>query len=288
LRFCVPSATSRCLVAAAVALAATVLAAAPAGAAVAPGGLGAPGKVALADVTCVAKCVDTHKVTPGAKVRVRGVAMDQVRHVAFRGASGPVMAAPLLRSEKATTARVPRGALSGRPFVIDTTGKRSRRSPHRLYVLPPSAVPEAIFPIRGPHSFWDGFGAGRGHQGADIGARCGTPLVAALPGKVTRRATHAAAGNYLVIKAEGIKAELVYMHMARPALRRPGQVVGAGQAGGYVGVSGNASGCHLHFVDWQGRYWGGGSPVDPVPYLREWDGDGDAPARRARRAASTG
>lgn len=259
---------------------AAAILASPAGAAVAPGGLGAPGEVALADVNCIARCVDTHKVTPGAKVRMRGIAMDRVQKVAFRGASGPVLTRPLRRSESAATARVPKGALSGRPFVIDTTGKRSRRSPHKLFVLPASAIPDAIFPVRGPHAFWDGFGAGRGHQGVDIGARCGTPLVAALPGKVTRRATHPAAGNYLVIGVTGLNVEIAYMHLARPAEVRPGQSVGAGQAVGVVGDSGNASGCHLHFEYWEGRYWRGGSPVDPEPYLREWEGK-----RRAKRGA---
>lgn len=259
--------------------------AAPAAAAVAPGGLGAPGEVALADVSCVARCVDTHKVTPGATVRVRGVAMDRVDRVAFRGASGPVLARPLQRSEKAATARVPSGALSGRPFVIDSAGKRSRRSPHKLYVLPPSAIPDAVFPVRGSYSYWDGFGASRGHQGVDVGARCGTPLVAALPGKVTRRATHSAAGHYVVIKVKGLNADIVYMHLAGPAQVRPGQSVGTGQPVGAVGDSGNASGCHLHFEYWIGRYWRGGSPVDPMPHLREWEGD--RRPRRSRRSAST-
>ena len=44
-----------------------------------------------------------------------------------------------------------------------------------------------IFPVRGPHQYWDGIGApraGHTHQGQDVGAACGTPLVAARGGRV--------------------------------------------------------------------------------------------------------
>ena len=41
-----------------------------------------------------------------------------------------------------------------------------------------------IFPINGKHTYGDGIGAGRGHQGQDVFADCGTKLVAARAGKV--------------------------------------------------------------------------------------------------------
>lgn len=268
------------------ALALSVLALAPAASAATAatvGGVGAAGTVAVADVTCVARCVDIRKATPGAKVRVRGLAMDQVSAVVFRGSAGPLQVAPLRSTEAAATARVPKGAISGRPYVVDATGAKSSRSPRKLYILPSAAIPAAVFPVRGPHSFWDGFGAGRGHQGVDIGTPCGTPLVAALPGKVSHRAYQGAAGNYLVIDVRGTNADIGYMHMARPGLVQPGQTVNAGQTVGYAGETGRASGCHLHFEYWIGRWWGGGSPVDPMPYLREWDAEGGAASKRRLR-----
>ncbi len=245
--------------------------AAGAGAAVPPGGVGAPGAVAIADVTCVAKCVDTHKATPGAKVRVRGLAMDEVTQVVFRGSAGPIQVPPLRSSEVVATARVPSGAISSRPYVIDSAGRQSSRSPRKLHILPATAIPTAIFPVRGPHSYWDGFGADRGHQGVDIGAACGTPLVAALPGTVTRRSYQSAAGNYVVIDVSGVDVDIAYMHLVRPGSVRPGQTVVAGQLVGHVGETGRASGCHLHFEYWQGTWWRGGTAVDAMPYLREWD-----------------
>lgn len=95
--------------------------------------------------------------------------------------------------------------------------------------------------------------------------------MAALPGKVRNRGYQAAAGNYLAIDAEGIDADIAYMHLSSPASVRLGQAVVAGQLVGHVGETGRATGCHLHFEYWLGPWWAGGAPVDPMPYLREWD-----------------
>lgn len=267
---CIRSSLTKRSLAALAAFFAVLAIARPAGAPAAVGGLGASGEVGIADVACVVRCVDTHKATPGSKVRLRGLAMDQVSEVVFRGAEGPIRVPPLRSTELALTVRVPPDARSSRPYVIDSAGSRSSRAPHKLYVLPRSAIPRSTFPVRGPHSYWDGFGAGRGHQGVDVGASCGTRLVAALPGTVSQRSYQGAAGNYVVIDVDGIDVEIAYLHMARPALVRPGQKVSAGQSVGFVGETGRASGCHLHFEYWSGRFWSG-TAVDPMPYLREWD-----------------
>ena len=47
------------------------------------------------------------------------------------------------------------------------------------------------------------FGGGRGHQGQDVFARCGTPLVAARGGRRKFKRYHSRAGNYLVIDGDG-------------------------------------------------------------------------------------
>ncbi len=136
---------------------------------------------------------------------------------------------------------------------------------------PPSSVSRQVFPVRGPHEYWDGFGAGRGHEGVDIGSPCGTPLVAVSAGKVRFVKYHARAGNYAVIDLKGSTLDVAYMHLREPAAVRPGQAVGAGQAIGFVGDTGNASGCHLHFEVWDGPYYGGGAAIDPMPLLESWD-----------------
>ncbi|MGD9734150.1 MAG: M23 family metallopeptidase [Solirubrobacterales bacterium] len=266
----------------ALALVASLLPASVAGAAVAPGGVGAGGQVALADVTCLKQCIDTHKATPGSTVRVRGLAMEQVSEVVFRGASGPIQVAPLKRTETVATAVVPTGAIAGRPYVIDAAGQESEPSPHKLFILPTTAIPAAIYPIRGAHKLWEGFGGTRNHQGADIGAACGTPLVAALPGRVESNEYEPRAGNYLVIDVKGVDADIIYMHMRAPSPLRVGQLVSAGQPVGNVGDTGNASGCHLHFEYWIGEAWLGGEAVDPVPFLDQWEAE-DGNSASARR-----
>ncbi len=134
---------------------------------------------------------------------------------------------------------------------------------------PPEAVPagRSIYPIRGAHEYWEGFGGARGHEGVDVGARCGTPLVAVQAGKVRFAKYHARAGNYVVIDLAASTLDVAYMHLSAPAAVIPGQTVVAGQPLGLVGDTGNASGCHLHFEVWEGAYYGGGAPIDPVPFL---------------------
>jgi murein DD-endopeptidase MepM/ murein hydrolase activator NlpD len=134
------------------------------------------------------------------------------------------------------------------------------------------------FPIQGPHrigmSANQRFGAarsGHSHQGQDVFARCGTPLVAAMGGKVKFKAFQSAAGNYLVIATdEGV--DHAYMHLKAPALVAKGDRVTTGQLLGYVGDTGDADGCHLHFEKWSAPGWyTGGQPVDPLADLQAWD-----------------
>jgi murein DD-endopeptidase MepM/ murein hydrolase activator NlpD len=136
----------------------------------------------------------------------------------------------------------------------------------------------AIFPVRGPHSFGtggDAFGAGRAghiHQGQDVLARCGTPLVAARGGTVIQRAFQSLAGNYLVIQDPITGQSNVYAHLRTPAIVRRGQHVETGQPIGVVGETGDATACHLHFELWTAPGWyQGGSPIDPLPTLKAWD-----------------
>lgn len=152
-------------------------------------------------------------------------------------------------------------------------------------VVPAGSAPGAVtkqfalldhfFPIRGKHDLGqsrvNGFGGGRGHQGVDMFARCGTPLAAARGGKVIMSAYQSRAGNYLVIqRADG--QSYAYMHMKQRSSLRAGERVVTGQPIGLVGQTGRADGCHLHFELWTAPGWyKGGSPIDPLPQLRAWD-----------------
>jgi len=135
-----------------------------------------------------------------------------------------------------------------------------------------------IFPIRGKHDFGGSeadFGSGRAghsHQGHDVFAECGTPMVAARGGRVQFKQYHAAAGNYVVIDGAGTDVDYAYMHLAEPSPFQTGDRVYTGQRIGSVGETGNARGCHLHFELWGAPGWyDGGKPFDPLASLEAWD-----------------
>jgi hypothetical protein len=134
------------------------------------------------------------------------------------------------------------------------------------------------FPIRGRHDYGSGeavFGAGRTghiHQGHDVFAKCGTPLVAARGGTVKFAGFQGNAGNYIVIDGAGTGIDYAYMHMEQPTLFEKGEKVRTGDAIGTVGDTGDAHGCHLHFEEWSAPGWyTGGQPFDPLADLRAWD-----------------
>jgi hypothetical protein len=133
------------------------------------------------------------------------------------------------------------------------------------------------FPIGGPHAYGTSinrFGAARGgrsHQGQDVMANCGLPLVAARGGVVKYRGYQSAAGNYLVIDGDETNYDYAYMHLRQPALAKTGAKVYTGQLIGYVGRTGDATACHLHFELWDGPWFAGGRAIDPLPALKAWD-----------------
>ena len=134
------------------------------------------------------------------------------------------------------------------------------------------------FPILGDHEYSlsaGRFGAGRSghtHQGQDVMAACGLPLVAARGGTVQYSTWDDLAGNYIVIDGKGTPYDFMYAHLAEPSPLQVGEPVRTGQPIGLVGDTGDAQGCHLHFEMWAPPGWyEGGSPFDPLPYLEKWD-----------------
>lgn len=134
------------------------------------------------------------------------------------------------------------------------------------------------FPILGEHEYGMSagrFGAARSghtHEGQDVMAACGLPLVAARGGTVQYAGYQSAAGNYIVIDGRGTGNDFMYAHLAEPSPLHEGETVRTGQPIGVVGDTGDASGCHLHFEIWEAPGWyEGGSPFDPLPYLQKWD-----------------
>ncbi len=134
------------------------------------------------------------------------------------------------------------------------------------------------FPILGAHDFGGAGGrfgaarAGHTHEGQDVMAACGTPLIAARGGRVQYAGYQSAAGNYIVIDGKGTSFDMGYMHLLEPSPLQEGMTVRTGEPIGVVGQTGDATACHLHFEIWTAPGWyEGGSPIDPLPYLKQWD-----------------
>jgi murein DD-endopeptidase MepM/ murein hydrolase activator NlpD len=152
-------------------------------------------------------------------------------------------------------------------------------------VAPAPPTVAGVFPVQGAFGFGGDdarFGAGRTghiHQGQDVVADSGTPIVAPIAGTITWKANQpSAAGIYLVMRGAGGDSgdvrDYVFMHIKRgTVLVAPGDVVQAGQQLAQVGATGDASGPHLHFEIWLGGWFvRGGAPVDPLPQLQAWAG----------------
>lgn len=124
-------------------------------------------------------------------------------------------------------------------------------------------------PVQGvrPWALADTWGAsrsqGRTHEGIDIFARCGHPVVSASEGIVTSVGENRLGG--MTVRVLGPAGSThYYAHLGRYGTFRAGDHVLPGDILGYVGNTGNAGNtpCHLHY----GIYLHGGAR-NPYPYL---------------------
>lgn len=132
---------------------------------------------------------------------------------------------------------------------------------------PPPITDGMTCPVDGPNSFIDSWGyprsGGRTHEGTDIMAADGTPVVAITDGTITYAGYGDSAGNWLVLTGSDGHGYW-YMHNRQNLVS--GGRVSVGQQIATVGNTGNASGGapHVHFE----YHPGGGGPVNPYPMLR--------------------
>ena len=100
-------------------------------------------------------------------------------------------------------------------------------------------------------------GYGRMHQGIDLAAPAGTPIVAASDGLVRFAGWHGGHGNYVQLQHGGGLTS-GYGHMSRFVVA-PGERVRQGQLIGYVGSTGLSTGPHCHF-----EVFRNGVAIDPT------------------------
>ncbi len=144
-------------------------------------------------------------------------------------------------------------------------------------ITPPLGQSGYVFPIWGPASFVDTFGAKRPrtwHHGDDIFAPYGAPALAVADGVVFSVGWNKTGGNRLwLVDAKG--NEYYYAHFSAYApVAVDGAEVKAGTVLGFVGNTGDARGTpfHLHFeIHPKGLLpLGYDGAVDPTSYLSTW------------------
>ncbi len=244
------------------------------------------------------------------RVRQRGVERVRARVVVVRlPRNTPVarISVGWVRTGRRVAVRWPAGvALRAGHYVVrlhakDSRGhnlRRTARRPGRTRLLvrgrpsPPVVTPPAVvaplpaaspggrgvFPIAGAFGFGGvdaRFGAGRPghiHQGQDITAAAGVPVVAPYGGTVSSTSYQASgAGEYVVLDAVDGRDYFFAHCTRRSTVVAEGAVVAAGAPLCRVGSTGTASGPHLHFEIWiVGWRVKGSYPIDPLPELRAW------------------
>jgi murein DD-endopeptidase MepM/ murein hydrolase activator NlpD len=126
-----------------------------------------------------------------------------------------------------------------------------------------------VHPVWGKPGLSDTFGAarsgGRKHQGIDIFAEEGTPVLATTPGTVTRGAYNNSLGGTSFGFEDDQGNYHYYTHLSQARNIAPGTRLAAGDVLGYVGRTGNAANTppHLHYSINEGR----GSVINAYWYL---------------------
>ncbi len=191
------------------------------------------------------------------------------------------VAAAAANNERATTSTTAKPATSGEKATTTTTKKAATTSTTTKKTTTTTAAKPAapvvdtsagwIFPVQGPNSFIDSFGAprsgGRTHKGTDIMTARGTPCVAVVSGTIrATNPTDSGLGGITVHLTGNDGNVYYYAHLSSIAEGiKKGVSVKAGQVIGYAGNTGNASGgaVHLHFEIRPG----GGASINPYPTL---------------------
>lgn len=120
----------------------------------------------------------------------------------------------------------------------------------------------AACPVSGPAEYVDSWGdsrsGGRRHEGVDMAATRGTPVLAVQEGEAEFKRSNLGGNAIWLVTPSGER--FYYAHL--DAWEGSSRTVTAGEVVGYVGSTGNAQGNHLHF---ETRY--GEQATNPYPLV---------------------
>lgn len=185
--------------------------------------------------------------------RQRIVEEEQARQAAAKEASEKAAQQAAKQAEQAEQSQVASNETKTANKSADVSPKTSSSSG---FIRPSNGVTTSPFgyrihPITGEHKL---------HGGIDFGGS--GPIVAAQSGTVEIAGYDSGWGNYVKIN-HGNGVETLYAHMVSGSLAvAPGQKVSQGQHLGTMGMTGSATGIHLHF-----EVYVNGTRVDPASYL---------------------
>jgi murein DD-endopeptidase MepM/ murein hydrolase activator NlpD len=156
--------------------------------------------------------------------------------------------------------------------LVDQLRQGDLRAP-LPHPTPPGGARDGVCPVVGPVRIGQGWGAPRDggrrrHQGIDLLAPAGTPLVAVASGHISRLSNQDRGRGGISLWLRDRRGTAFYYAHNQHNLVRLGQRVRAGQQIARVGATGNAKGGppHLHFQ----IHSGGGRPVSPDALVWRW------------------
>jgi murein DD-endopeptidase MepM/ murein hydrolase activator NlpD len=162
-----------------------------------------------------------------------------------------------------------------KPHVSSSSGTRAPAAPRTSSRSSGSTASGVGGRYSGGRMSWPVIGGGNyisqyyhyGHWAIDIAATYGSKVVAAASGRVIFAGWKSNGGGWQVWISHGGNIYTTYNHMSAITVGA-GQSVSRGQQVGRIGMSGDATGPHLHFEVWSGgMVWAGGTRMNPLNYL---------------------
>jgi murein DD-endopeptidase MepM/ murein hydrolase activator NlpD len=160
------------------------------------------------------------------------------------GATRVVEVPPAVGAEAAETA-APTATPNATPTPTATSTPTSTATATAARTPSARGAPQLAWPLKGVLYGRYGVRAGKRHDGIDIAAPEGTPVLAAASGTVLYSGEQPGYGAIVIVKHEGGLVTL-YAHNAR-ILVEEGARVRAGEPIARVGQTGRTTGPHLHF-----------------------------------------